>query len=208
MNMTTALLLLALRLAGPARGQPVNLSELPALPKVREKVKADPDGIVRVGARSRWKGWLAARYPDRSKDWPREAAKDFASAAAGKKWDFIGKGDIDGDGTPTALLLRLARPPRPGDAIVSQLTVLKWREGKWAAALSLDQDKGVTMNGTRLPAMSSPDFRGYFIDFGEGTPITIFVEMANPKGVPMTDPARFSYRPKADQYDVDDGDGS
>lgn len=202
--MKTFLILLAA--AGAAVAQ--NLSDLPPLPKARPKEKVDWNALVRVSPETEWKDWIASNFPDRSGQWPPEAVKAFGAAAGDEKWDYVAKGDFDRDGKPTALLVRFADSAHA--TIVTALIITKWRNGKWTPMLSMEEDKGVKMNGDLLEDLSSPRFHGYVIDLGVGNRkdpkhpgMFTYVEMANRKGVAMTESVQFYLLAKEQKYAVD-----
>jgi hypothetical protein len=204
--MRFVLTLVAAAFASAAFAQTPNLSDLPPLPPVREKVVSDPDAIVHASAKTPWKAWLAKHFPDAAASWPADAAKAF-SAPVGE-WDFVGKADYDRDGVPTAVLLRFARPKKPSAEVFSRVRVMKWRDKKWTAALEFDTESGARMNGVELGEAKG---KGFILDFARGDAaskrapgMVIYMELANSRGVAMTESVRFYQLAATKKYAVDD----
>lgn len=97
--------------------------------------------FVAVSPKEDWKGWLQKNFPDRSASWPAECVESFGAAAGTVKWDFIGKGDIDRDGAPTALLVRVQPSPSEERLIVRDLAVKQCAGGHWKDLLTEGGDE-------------------------------------------------------------------
>lgn len=162
---------------------------------------------VAVKTKTDWKAWLDKNFPDASSSWPAEASKSFSSIAGDAKWDYVGKGDIDRDGAPTALLLKFEEAPQGGYRIISHLVVAKWLDGKWNELLEADASMGLTVNGVQPGAMQSPDFHGYRLslfagdtDDADNPGMWIILDAVDQKGEVLTEPANFYYAPKSKRY--------
>ncbi len=76
-------------------------------------------------------------FPDASVSWPRACGRSLALGRAGETWDFIGKADLDRDGVPTVLAVRVKPSPRKGRLVVDELVVKKCTGGTWQTVLKL-----------------------------------------------------------------------
>lgn len=198
-------------LAAPiVRAQTDPLANLPPLPPVRDKVVTDPDGLVHVSAKADWKAWLGKHFPDASARWTAEAAKAFESNLEGP-WDFVGKADYDGDGVPTALLLRFKRSPKRSEEVLSRVRVMKWTGSGWTTPLELNSAFGVRMNGAAVKPLAAAKGKGFILDFGRADPknkrspgMWIYMELANGRDVAMTESVQFYYLATEKKYAVDD----
>lgn len=193
----------------PARGQAARLSDLPPLPEARPKIRADPDGLIRVAAGADWRGWLARHSPDRSSSWPAPAAESFALLAKEESWDYVGRGDFDRDGTPTALLLKFRPSKAPDAGVVDRLTIAKWRDGTWVKPVDLRAGKGASLNGA--PYRDFEWEYGYLIDLVRENPkdaarpgLSFFLELANGRGQGYSDPTQVYFDAKTRRYAVSD----
>ncbi len=154
-----------------------------------------------------WKGWLNKNFPDASSAWPAAAAKSFPEVVGKERWDYVGKGDIDRDGSPTGLLIRFEAKPKQGYLVVSRLVIAKWLDGRWTRLLSADEERGIAVNGIKPGAMQSRDFHGYQLTLFAGDPddtqnpgMWTILEAVDRKGETLTEPADFYYAPKAKRY--------
>jgi hypothetical protein len=154
-----------------------------------------------------WTGWLAKNFPDASKAWPAAAGKSFERFAGGGKWDYVGKGDIDRDGSPTGLLIQVRKSAHSGDLVVTRLRVVKWMAKDWTELLNLDAKEGTTVDGVKPGAMESSDFRGYSVMLFAGDPedakhpgMVLMVQAVDAHDDTVTEDADYFFVPSAKKY--------
>lgn len=154
-----------------------------------------------------WKGWLDKNFPDASAGWPDAAKRAFAAVSGDGKWAYVGKGNIDRDGAPTALMVRFKDAPQQGYLVVDRLVVSKWADGKWNELLRADAGDGLTVNGIKPGALQSPVFSGYEVEFFAGNPentkhpgMWITLKAVDKDGNALTEDADFFYVPKSKKY--------
>lgn len=205
----------ALLVAGglPVFGKPDMPKEMPDF-EVRPAVNVGPDDLTRVDGKHDWKSWLEAKFPDASGTWPKEAESAFAALRGNQAWDYVGKGDFDRDGAPTAVFVKVEKLPKSKKAFPRRLVVAKWLKGRWTPLLSLDGGKSARMNGRTMPDFSQPRFYAYTVSFFIGNPdemahpgAHISVNFVSREGLVLAEPISFCFLPEKAKYASIEGDG-
>lgn len=115
----------------------------------KARLEAQAARRTAIAVKPDWKGWLAKNFPDASASWPEDCAGSFDAARGGAAWEFVGKGDIERDGVPTALMIRTKSAfdtHRPKRLIVEALRIARCAGGKWKDALSLEGAYDVSLS--------------------------------------------------------------